>query len=196
LALACSSATRNADSRRSPVSSSAPAALTASQTAMNCRCKRAASGPGSSSADIRLRASASLIASARSSGGGEKSGIALPRLVLFPVRSSLMHSAGHLTLRSLHSRLPASLHQLDGTPTRRPFATSLQPLILLPRRRTGVKMAGGTARDVVASLVRLRPRYSLTPGAGSLRGCSLLLRARGSVSSARPRFPGRYQLAG
>jgi hypothetical protein len=33
--------------------------------------------------------------------------------------------------------------------------------------RTGVKMAGGTARDVVVFLVRLRPRFSLTPGAGS-----------------------------
>ena len=31
-------------------------------------------------------------------------------------------------------------------------------------------MAGGTARDVVCFLVRLRPRISLTPGAGLLRG--------------------------
>jgi len=64
------------------------------------------------------------------------------------------------------------------------------------RRRTGVKIAGGTARDVVLTLVRLRPPVSLTPGAGHPRGRSLLLRARGSVSSARPRFPGRYHLAG
>ena len=64
------------------------------------------------------------------------------------------------------------------------------------RRRTGVKMAGGTACDVVFHLVRLRPPDSLTLGAGSLRGRSLLLRARGSVSSARPRLPGRYHLAG
>jgi hypothetical protein len=28
----------------------------------------------------------------------------------------------------------------------------------------------GTARDVVVHLVRLRPRFSLTPGAGHLRG--------------------------
>src|SRR5260370_39458211 len=38
------------------------------------------------------------------------------------------------------------------------------------RRRTGVKMAGGTARDVVVSLVRSRPRVSLTPGAGFPEG--------------------------
>ena len=53
-----------------------------------------------------------------------------------------------------------------------------QPLVPLARRRTGVKNGGGTARDVVAFLVRSRPRISLTPGAGSLRGCSLLLRLR------------------
>jgi len=41
-------------------------------------------------------------------------------------------------------------------------------LVPLARRRTGVKNGGGTARDVVAFLVRLRPRISLTPGAGSL----------------------------
>jgi cation diffusion facilitator family transporter len=34
------------------------------------------------------------------------------------------------------------------------------------RRRTGVKMGGGTARDVVCNLVRWRPRVSLTPGTG------------------------------
>ena len=54
----------------------------------------------------------------------------------------------------------------------------------------------GTARDVVASLVRLRPRVSLTLGTGFSRGRSLSLLARGSVSSARPRLPGRYHLAG
>src|SRR6266516_5554659 len=54
----------------------------------------------------------------------------------------------------------------------------------------------GTARDVVSFLVRLRPRISLTPGAGFLGGCSLLLRACGLDSSVRPRFPGRYHLAG
>ena len=56
--------------------------------------------------------------------------------------------------------------------------------------------SGGTARDVVLTLVRLRPPVSLTPGAGHPRGRSLCARARGSVSSARPRFPGRYHLAG
>src|ERR1035437_7960723 len=67
------------------------------------------------------------------------------------------------------------------------------PLRAAPYRREN---SGGTARDVVFPLVRLRPRVSLTPGAGFLRGRSLLLRARGLVSSARPRFPGRYHLAG
>src|SRR5262249_56409460 len=37
-------------------------------------------------------------------------------------------------------------------------------------RRTGVKNGGGTARDVVVLLVRLRPRFSPTPGAGYPRG--------------------------
>ena len=32
-----------------------------------------------------------------------------------------------------------------------------QPLVGLARRRTGVKNGGGTARDVVSFLVRLRP---------------------------------------
>jgi hypothetical protein len=76
-----------------------------------------------------------------------------------------------------------------------PLATD-QPLVPLARRRTGVKNGGGTVRDVVSFLVRLRPRISLTPGAGLPRGRSLLLRARGLDSSARPRFPGRYRLAG
>ena len=49
-----------------------------------------------------------------------------------------------------------------------------QPLIPLARRRTGVKIAGGTARDVVFPLVRLRPRVSLTPGTGHPRGRSML----------------------
>ena len=71
-----------------------------------------------------------------------------------------------------------------------------QPLVLLARRCTGVKNGCGAARDVVSFLVRLRPRISLTPGAGLPRGRSLLLRARGLDSSARPRFPGRYHLAG
>jgi hypothetical protein len=35
-------------------------------------------------------------------------------------------------------------------------------LVSLARRRTGVKNGGGTARDVVAFLVRSRPRISLT----------------------------------
>jgi hypothetical protein len=52
------------------------------------------------------------------------------------------------------------------------------------------------ARDVVAFLVRSRPRISLTPGTGLPRGRSLLLRARGLDSSACPRLPGRYRLAG
>lgn len=34
----------------------------------------------------------------------------------------------------------------------------------------GLKIGGSTARDVVSTLVRLRPLVSLTPGAGSLRG--------------------------
>ena len=70
-----------------------------------------------------------------------------------------------------------------------------QPQIPLARRRTGVKIAGGTARDVVFPWSRLRPRVSLTPGAGHPRGRSMSLRARGLVSSARPRLPGRYHLA-
>jgi hypothetical protein len=53
-----------------------------------------------------------------------------------------------------------------------------------------VKMGGGTACDVVSTLVRLRPPVSLTPGAGHSRGRSLSPRARGSVSSARPGSPG------
>jgi hypothetical protein len=53
-----------------------------------------------------------------------------------------------------------------------------QPLVPLARRRTGVKNGGGTARDVVSFLARLRPRISLAPGAGFLRGCSLSLRLR------------------
>ena len=69
-------------------------------------------------------------------------------------------------------------------------------LVPLARRRTGVKNGCGTARDVVCFLVRSRPRISLTPGAGLPRGRSLSLRARGLDSSARPRFPGRYHLAG
>ncbi len=52
-----------------------------------------------------------------------------------------------------------------------------QPLVPLVRRRTGVKNGCGTARDVVTFLARLRPRISLAPGAGFLRGCSLSLRA-------------------
>ena len=71
-----------------------------------------------------------------------------------------------------------------------------QTLVPLARRRTGVKNGCGTARDAVTFLVRSRPRISLALGAGFLRGCSLLLRARGLDSSARPRFPGRYHLAG
>jgi hypothetical protein len=38
------------------------------------------------------------------------------------------------------------------------------------RRRTGVKIGGGAARDVVSTLVRLRPPVSLTPGTGPSRG--------------------------
>ena len=49
-----------------------------------------------------------------------------------------------------------------------------QPLVPLARRRTAVKNGCGTARDVGVSLVRLRPRVSLTPGAGYPRGCALL----------------------
>jgi len=56
-----------------------------------------------------------------------------------------------------------------------------QPLVPLARRRTGVKNGCGTARDAVTFLVRSRPRISLALGAGFLRGCSLLLRARGLV---------------
>jgi hypothetical protein len=86
-------------------------------------------------------------------------------------------------------------HQVPRSLLRAALSTD-QPLVPLARRRTGVKNGCGTARDVVSFLVRLRPRISLTPGAGFLRGCSLLLRARGLDSSARPRFPGRYRLAG
>ena len=46
----------------------------------------------------------------------------------------------------------------------------VSPRYRCARRRTGVKIAGGTARDVVSSWSRLRPRVSLTPGAGYLRG--------------------------
>jgi len=44
---------------------------------------------------------------------------------------------------------------------------SIQSLGRRERRRTGVKMAGGTACDVVSSLVAGRPRFSLALGAGS-----------------------------
>ena len=37
------------------------------------------------------------------------------------------------------------------------------------RRRTGVKMAGGTARDVVSGWSRWRPPNRLTPGSGFQR---------------------------
>ncbi len=68
-------------------------------------------------------------------------------------------------------------------PARGPVRTALNggqvstelPLMPLARHRTGVKNGGGTARDVGSFLVRLRPRISLTPGAGYLRGRSLLL---------------------
>src|SRR5947207_15264123 len=77
--------------------------------------------------------------------------------------------------------LTTDLNELD-------LATD-QPLVLLARRRTGVKNGGGTARDVVSFLARSRPRISLTPGAGLPRGRSLSLRARGLDSSARPPVP-------
>ena len=63
-------------------------------------------------------------------------------------------------------------------------------LVPLARRRTGVKNGGGTARDVVAFLVRSRPRISLTPGTGLSRGRSLSPRARGSDSPLAPGSPG------
>jgi alkylation response protein AidB-like acyl-CoA dehydrogenase len=87
---------------------------------------------------------------------------------------------------------------VDYVKNREAFGRPLsdQPLVPLARRRTGVKNGGGTVRDVVCFLARLRPRISLTPGTGLPRGRSLSLRARGSDSSARPRFPGRYHLAG
>src|SRR5262245_56974480 len=56
-------------------------------------------------------------------------------------------------------------------------------------------MTGGTDRDVVVFLAWLRPRFSLTPGAGHQGAVHCCARARRSVSSARPRFPGRYTLA-
>jgi hypothetical protein len=48
--------------------------------------------------------------------------------------------------------------------------SSGQPWYPLRGRRSGVKMAGGTARDVVAFLVRWRPPVSLTLGAGYPKG--------------------------
>ena len=89
-----------------------------------------------------------------------------------------------------------SVHCMTRAPSSAVTHLPVSHLYRCARRRTGVKIAGGTARDVVLTLVRLRPPVSLTPGAGYPRGRSLLLRARGSVSSARPRFPGRYHLAG
>lgn len=88
----CSRVARKAASRRSPASSSAPAAFIASQTAMNCRFSRAASGPGRSSAAIRLRASAIRAARVLPSADGKKSGIALPPDYLF---SAAVHHAAH-----------------------------------------------------------------------------------------------------
>src|SRR5262249_3334714 len=89
---------------------------------------------------------------------------------------------GHLADADLRIRIPAHL------PDALHWSTD-QPLVPLARRRTGVKNSGGTARDVVAFLVRSRPRISLTPGAGLPRGRSLSLRARGLDSSARPPVP-------
>ncbi|HEX3312657.1 MAG TPA: hypothetical protein VHS32_40975, partial [Streptosporangiaceae bacterium] len=60
---------------------------------------------------------------------------------------------------------PAGLRQRPSL-TFVPLAMD-QPLVPLARRRTGVKMAGGTACDVVSSLVAGRPRFSLALGAGS-----------------------------
>ena len=101
--------------------------------------------------------------------------------------------------RSLPTRsgLSTTTQVRSRTPSRRTLRVSgSAPWYRCARRRTGVKMAGGTARDVVVSLVRLRPRVSLTPGTGFQGAVHCCVRARGLVSSVRPRFPGRYHLAG
>ena len=63
------------------------------------------------------------------------------------------------------------------------------------RRRTGVKIA---AVPPATSLLLGAVEAATEPDAGSRssRGRSLSLRARGSVSSVRPRFPGRHLLSG
>jgi hypothetical protein len=52
-----------------------------------------------------------------------------------------------------------------GDPEYQAGACSGQPLLPLPRRRTGVKIAGGTARDVVLPLVAVEAAGQ--PDAGS-----------------------------
>jgi hypothetical protein len=58
------------------------------------------------------------------------------------------------------------------------------------RRRTGVKIGGGTARDVLSLWSRLRPRVSLTPGTGYLRGRSLCFEHAGQFLPHPPGSPG------
>ena len=112
------------------------------------------------------------------------------------------------TFRAAHSAVEFHLTQVSDEPAAGPLddgeadleiSTRLfadQPLVTLARRRTGVKNGCGTARDVVSFLARSRPRISLTPGTGFQGAVHCCVRARGLVSSVRPRFPGRYHLAG
>ncbi len=69
-----------------------------------------------------------------------------------------------------HEYLQEQERETSVTTGRPAWQIRVSPRYRCARRRTGVKIAGGTARDVVATLVRLRPRVSLTPGAGYPRG--------------------------
>ncbi len=70
------------------------------------------------------------------------------------------------------------------------------PLCRCARRRTGVKIACGAARDVFRSLVRLRPCGSLTLGTGLVKGPFIVASGTRVSFSVRPGSRGRCQLAG
>ena len=64
-----------------------------------------------------------------------------------------------------------------------------KPLCPCGGRRTGVKMAGGTARDAVGLLVRLRPWKSLALGAGHPKGPLIVASSTRVSFSALPPVP-------
>jgi len=66
------------------------------------------------------------------------------------------------------------------------------PLRAAPSRRENCRRYRPWRRFPCGRCVR--PPVSLTPGAGYPWGRWLSLRARGLVSAARPRLPGRYRL--